>query len=205
MEIIWVRHAEPERIAPGTGIPANPSLTANGREQAERLGAWLAHERVDAILSSPLRRAIETAEPIAKAHGLTIEIVEGLAEYDRAADHYIPMEELRVTKDERWTAMVEGRWGEFGGEEPAVFRARITQTVDEIIAAHPGETVVAVCHGGVVNVALASVLNLERELWFDPGYTSISRIVASRCGVRSVASVNDRAHLMATRERGDQA
>jgi broad specificity phosphatase PhoE len=62
-----------------------------------------------------------------------------------------------------------------------------------------------VCHGGVVNVALASVLNLERELWFDPGYTSISRIVASRSGVRSVASVNDRAHLMATRERGDQA
>ena len=100
MEIIWVRHAEPERIPPGTGIPANPSLTASGRQQAERLGTWLARERVDAILSSPLRRAIETAEPIAKAHGLTIEIVEGLAEYDRAADHYIPMEELRVTKDE---------------------------------------------------------------------------------------------------------
>jgi broad specificity phosphatase PhoE len=200
MEIIWVRHAEPERIAPGTGVPANPSLTANGREQADRLGAWLALEHIDAVLSSPLRRAIETAEPIAKAHGLTIEVIEGLAEYDVQADHYIPVEEMRVTKDERWVAMIEGRWGEFGGEEPAVFRTRIDQAVDEIIAAHPGEIVVAVCHGGVVNVALAGVLNLERELWFDPGYTSVSRVIASRTGVRSVASVNERAHLIARRE-----
>ena len=54
------------------------------------------------------------------------------------ADHYIPMEELRATKDERWTAMVEGRWGEFGGEEPAAFSARVADAVDGIVAAHPG-------------------------------------------------------------------
>jgi len=67
--------------------------------QAQRLADWLALEHIDRILSSPQRRAIETAEPIADAHGLKIEVVEGLVEYDVQSDHYIPMEELRATND----------------------------------------------------------------------------------------------------------
>jgi len=200
MQILWVRHAEPERVESGTGVPANPPLTAAGVAQAERLASWLAHEPVDAIVSSPQLRARETAAPIAGAHGLEVEIVEGLVEYDVQADHYIPMEELRATKDDRWTAMVEGRWGEFGGEEPEAFTKRVARAVDELVGAHPGATVVAVCHGGVINAALAGVLELDRPLWFDPGYTSISRMVASRTGIRSVASLNELAHLHAVRE-----
>ena len=56
------------------------------------------------------------------------------------------------------------------------------------------------CHGGVINVALAIVLGLDQPLWFDPHYTSLSRMVASRTGVRSLASLNERAHLDARRE-----
>ncbi|MDZ4828080.1 MAG: histidine phosphatase family protein [Actinomycetota bacterium] len=200
MNILWVRHAEPERIESGTGVPANPSLTERGREQAQRVADWLAHEHVDAVLSSPQRRAIETAEPVARAHGLTIEVVDGLVEYDVQSDHYIPMEELRATKDERWTAMVEGRWTDFGGEEPDAFVTRVTTAIDDIVARYPGKNVVAVCHGGVINVAMGSVINLDRPLWFDPMYTSISRLAASRAGVRSVTSLNERAHLEARRD-----
>ncbi len=200
MNLVWVRHAEPQRIAPGSGVPANPSLTDRGRAQAQRLAEWLAHEHVDAVLSSPQRRAIETAEPVAAAHGLTIEVVDGIVEYDVQSDHYIPVEELRATKDERWTAMVEGRWSDFGGEAPEQFTRRVADAVDDIVARFPGRNVVAVCHGGVINVALASVLGLARPLWFDPVYTSISRMAASRTGVRSIVSVNERAHLEARRE-----
>jgi probable phosphoglycerate mutase len=200
MEIVWVRHAEPERIPSGSGVPANPSLTDTGNLQAARVGAWLARERVDAVLSSPQRRAQETAAPIAAAHGLAVEVHDGLVEYDVQSDHYIPIEELRATKDERWQAMVEGRWDTFGGEDPQLFARRVARTVDQIIAAHAGETVVAVCHGGVINVALAAVLGLTQALWFDPGYTSISRMAASRHGVRSVRSLNERAHLYARRD-----
>jgi broad specificity phosphatase PhoE len=202
VQIIWVRHAEPERVESGTGVPANPPLTVLGRTQAQRLAAWLAPERVDAIVSSPQLRARETAAPIAARHGLDIEIVDGLVEYDVQADHYIPMEELRATKDDRWRAMVEGRWGDFGGEEPDAFSTRVAQSVDALVEAHPGETVVAVCHGGVVNAALAAVLGLAQPLWFDPGYTSVSRMMASRTGVRSVHSLNETAHLYATKEDG---
>lgn len=200
MDILWVRHAEPERVESGTGIPANPPLTERGRAQAQRLAEWLAHEAVDAVLSSPQRRALETAQPIAHAHGLAVDVIDAIVEYDVQADHYIPMEELRATKDERWTAMVEGRWTDFGGEAPAVFTSRVTSAIDDIVGRFPGRRVVAVCHGGVINVALASVLGLDRPLWFDPTYTSISRMAASRTGVRSVVSVNERAHLEARRE-----
>jgi broad specificity phosphatase PhoE len=200
MDLLWVRHAEPERIAPGTGVPADPRLTPRGREQAERLAAWLALEPIDVVLSSPQQRAIETAEPVARAHGLGVRIVEGLVEYDVQSDSYIPMEELRATGDPQLAAMYEGRWEDFGAESTETFRSRVAATLDEVVAAHPGRRVVAVCHGGVINVALAVVLGLDRHLWFDPHYTSLSRMVASRTGVRSLASLNERAHLVARRE-----
>ncbi len=116
------------------------------------------------------------------------------------ADHYIPMEELRETKDDRWQAMIEGRWEDYGGENPERFRERIVPKLEGVIDAHPGETVIVVCHGGVINVYLAAILGLSQHLWFDPGYTSITRVRAARSGERSLASLNETAHLYATRE-----
>ena len=200
MELLWVRHGEPERIAPGSGVPADPALTARGVEQAERLAAWLAFEPIDRVLSSPQRRAIETAAPIAHAHGIEVEVVDGLVEYDASSDSYIPMEELRATDDPHLRAMYEGRWEEFGGESTESFRLRVAATLDDVIRENPGRRVVAVCHGGVINVACAITLGLDRHLWFEPHYTSLTRMVASRSGVRSLASLNERAHLDARRE-----
>jgi probable phosphoglycerate mutase len=201
MELLFVRHGEPERIAPGSGVRADPALTARGEEQAQRLADWLAFESIDAIVSSPMARAIATAAPIAATFQLDIEIVDGLIEYDSNSDHYIPMEELRATKDERWDAMVSGQWDAFGADLPHVFRERIDATVTEIVSRFAGRRVVAVCHGGVINVALGSVLGVEQPLWFEPGYTSLSRMRASRGGVRSIVSLNELAHLEAKRER----
>jgi broad specificity phosphatase PhoE len=199
MDLLWVRHAEPERVAPGGGAPANPGLTSRGREQAERIADWLGHEHVDCVLSSPQLRARETAVIIAARHGLEIEVCDGIVEYDVQSDHYIPMEELREKDPERIRAMLEGRWESFGGESVDVFRTRVAKALDEIIDAHPGQRVVAVCHGGVINAALATVLGIEQPLWFDPRYTSLSRMIASRTGARSVVTVNEHAHLEARR------
>ena len=65
MELLWVRHGEPERIAPGSGVRADPALTERGADQARRLSEWLAFDDIDAVVSSPLRRAVDTAAPIA--------------------------------------------------------------------------------------------------------------------------------------------
>lgn len=140
MELLVIRHAEPVRITAEQtgGAPADPGLTERGHEQSRRLAAWLAAEGVDRVVSSPLRRAVETAAPLAATIGVDVEIDDELCEYDRAADSYIPMEEIRAEKDERWLAMVEGRWEDFGGENPAQFRARIVPCLERVIAGSPG-------------------------------------------------------------------
>jgi probable phosphoglycerate mutase len=201
MDLVLVRHAEPVRTPAGSVEgPADPGLTPLGAAQSQRLARWLAREPIDAVLSSPMRRAKETAAPLAAALGLDVEIVGGLIEYDSTSDDYIPMEELQAAGDPRWLAMVEGRWEDFGAAPASVFKDNVARTVDEIIERFPGQRVVAVCHGGVVNCALASILEIDRYLWFEPVYTSISRVVASRSGVRSLVSLNERAHLEATRD-----
>ena len=130
MELVLVRHAEPIRIGPeeSGGEAVDPELTRRGADQAARLGAWLALEPVHHVVSSPLRRAQETAHPVAAAHGLTVETIAGLREWDAEADHYIPMEELRESKNDQWQAMIEGRWEDYGGENPETFRGRIVPT-----------------------------------------------------------------------------
>jgi broad specificity phosphatase PhoE len=205
VDLLLIRHAEPVRIAPGSSTaPADPALTDRGRAQAARLGRWLAREPIDAVLSSPLRRAGETANVVGDALGVDVEVVDGLMEYDAEADYYIPVEEMRETRNHRWRAMVEGRWEELGGEAPDRFRARIVPCVDAVVDRFAGRRVAAVCHGGVINVYLAAVLGLERHLWFEPGYTSISRVAAARTGERSVVTLNETAHLVATMDAKEE-
>jgi broad specificity phosphatase PhoE len=200
MELLLIRHAEPVRIASGdVSGPADPGLTTRGSEQAQRLAAWVAAEGVDVLVTSPLRRARETAAPLADSIGVEVEVVDGISEYDAHSDEYIPIEELRALKDERWQATIEGRWADVGGVDPSAFQAQVVPAIDALIAANAGRKVAAFSHGGVVNVFLAHVLGIDRLLWFHPEYTSISRVHASRDGTRSVGTVNETAHLVATR------
>jgi probable phosphoglycerate mutase len=201
MELVLVRHGEPHRVGAGeVDGPADPGLTDRGREQSVRLAAWLAAEPVDAVVTSPLRRARETAAPVAAALGLTPTVDDGVSEYDAASGEYIPIEELRAAKDERWYATIEGRWADAGGMDPAEFQRQVVPAVEAIVERGAGKRVVVVAHGGVINVYLAHVLGIERLLWFHPEYTSISRVHAARSGERSVGSVNEIAHLGAVRD-----
>ena len=201
MELLLVRHAEPIRIDAGdVAGPADPGLSPRGHAQAERLAGWLSGERVDAVVTSPLRRARETAVPVEAALGLHAVVDAGVSEYDATSDEYIPIEDLRAAKDERWYATIEGRWADVGGIDPAEFQRRVVPAVDALIDRYSGARVAVIAHGGVINVFLAHVLGLDRLLWFHPEYTSISRVFAARGGARSVASVNETAHLVATRD-----
>lgn len=201
MELLLIRHAEPIRIAAGeVDGPADPGLTERGADQAIRLADWLRAEHVDEIVASPLRRARETAAPVARSLGLDVVIDEGVSEYDAESTEYIPIEELRERKDERWQATIEGRWEDAGGVDPAVFQKVVVPAIDAIVDRSPGRTVAVVCHGGVINVYLAHILGLERHLWFHPEYTSVSRVRSARSGPRSVASLNEIAHLVGRRD-----
>jgi len=193
MDLALVRHALPVRIEESDG-PADPELTEQGHRQADALGEWLAAEEWDAIYSSPLLRARQTAEHIAKRTGHEILICDDIREYDAGLNAYIPYEELKAARDEHWQALADDRLEDLA-PEGANFRKRVSAAVEEIIAAHPGQRVIAVAHGGTINVALAEVLGLDRDLWVEATYASISRVAASRQGVRSIVSVNETGHL----------
>jgi probable phosphoglycerate mutase len=193
MELLLIRHALPLRVEKRDGTPADPPLSPEGSRQAQRLARWLAVERLDAVVASPLRRARETAAPLADAHGLAVQIEPGVAEFDPLAASYVPLEELKAESRELWLELVSG--GLTAGIDVALFRRTVAAALERIVAAHPGGRVAVVCHGGVVNAWAAHVLGLEPTLFFQPAYTSVSRFLAAGSGERSLLSLNETAHL----------
>jgi probable phosphoglycerate mutase len=194
VELIIVRHGLPVRIHRESGA-ADPDLAPEGHDQARRLARYLGTEEIHAIYASPLARALQTAAPLAELLGATPTVVEEIAEFDRHASEYVPLEELKAANDPRWHALMAGEW-EDHGESPADFRTRVVSAFEEIIDRHSSERVVAVCHGGVLNQYLAHILGISTTVgFFYPAYTSIHRVSASRSGVRSLVSLNETAHL----------
>ena len=197
MELILVRHGLPVRIDDADG-PADPPLSDDGQVQAARLADWLGREPIDAVYVSPMRRAVETAAPLADALGVEPVVDEELAEFDRDAHFYIPLEELKAAGDERYLQIMRGE--PLDGEvDPQTFREVVAVAVERIIEAHPGDTVAIVCHGGVINAWASHVLGLADLLFFEPFYTSVNRFLASSRGHRSLVSLNDLGHLHGTR------
>ena len=195
MEIVLVRHALPVRIdATPDGSPADPQLDERGLEQAKRLVKVLSAEAVDALYTSPSRRARETAAPLEAALGRTAVVDDGLAEFDSKDSSYVPVEELKAAGDPRYTALIHGDLYSHD-VDPVAFRARVVEAVERIAARHPGGRAVLFSHAGAINAAAGHVLGQEKTIWFAPAYCSINRIAVSRDGRRGVVSLNETGHV----------
>jgi probable phosphoglycerate mutase len=195
MEIVMVRHALPVRIdATDDGSPADPGLAPRGRTQASRVAAALAHDTIDALYSSPSRRAVETAAPLAAALGLHPVLEPGLREFDAADSSYVPVEELRASGDPRWQRLVAGDLYS-AGVDPQEFRARVVAAVERIAAQHPGGRAVLVSHSGAINAYAGHVVRETRAIWFAPAYCSLTRIAIARTGRTGIVSLNETGHV----------
>lgn len=194
MEFVIIRHAEPAAMRVESGA-ADPGLTPLGLAQAEALASCTALTDVDLVVQSPSRRAIETARPIAERFGLAPVTVPELSEFDHGDAEYVPVEQLRKLRDERWDAMVRGE--AYGNVDVPAFRARVREAFAALAAAHPGpRRVVVVAHAGVINAYTGDVIGIEKLLWFAPAYSSISRVAAARDGRRGILSLNETPHLL---------
>jgi probable phosphoglycerate mutase len=192
MQLLLVRHALPNRSEHGQG--SDPELAAEGFEQAQRLPDAVTRYPITRVVSSPQRRAVQTAQPLADARGLTIEIDDRLAEYDRDMSAYVPIEALRAERPQDWARMADGHLP--GGIDEDAFRARITAGLADIFATAAHEDTVAVfSHGGVINVLLHEILGTRRMLSFPIDYVSVTRLLYSRTGQTTVASVNGTEHV----------
>jgi probable phosphoglycerate mutase len=192
MELILIRHGLPEKVVRDDGGAADPELSATGHLQAQKMAEYLQSEPIAKIYSSPMRRAAQTAEPLASLLDLPVTLVDGVAEYDQQADHYIPVEQLKEENYAAWKALMRG---DLQGYDFEAFVDRAIAALNDIIANHRGETVAVTCHGGIVNVWAAHVLGMTPRMFFNPYYTSISRFRAASSGEKSVITLNERHHV----------
>jgi probable phosphoglycerate mutase len=196
-ELLLVRHG-----LPVSGIE-QPPLAPEGVEQARRLGTWLKAEDVDVLVASPMRRARETADAVAGEMGREVDaVVDDLREWDTDLPPraYTAVEEMGPT-DPRAIAIAEGRYEDFVPQlDIEAFRRRTTACLDELFERWPVGRLVAVCHGGTINAMVGGVLGIPALFWLNPGYTSVTRLRRMPGGRVVVASVNETAHLFATRD-----
>jgi broad specificity phosphatase PhoE len=192
MQVLLVRHALPLRSDHGEG--SDPELSSEGLAQVRRLPEALSRFPIARVVSSPQRRAIATAEPVAAARALPVEIDDRFAEYDRDLPLYIPVEQIRKENPQEWARMAEGRLP--SGVDEVSFRARVRAAVEDLVAAaDPDDTVAVFSHGGVINVLLHEILGTARLLSFPVDYASLTRLLYSRTGQATVASVNGTEHV----------
>jgi uncharacterized phosphatase len=186
--ISLVRHGETDWNAQGKYQgSADVPLNAEGRRQAALLGEAMRGESWDAVVSSPLQRAMDTARAIAPGVGLT-DIAEDPGLMERA---YGVAEGLTLAEREaRWPG---GEWP--GLEEWEDVATRAMSAIQRAAEAHPGRRVLVVCHGGVINSILAVISDGE----IGTGKTTIintSRTMLDFDGTAwEIVSVNETDHL----------
>jgi probable phosphoglycerate mutase len=191
--VLLVRHG-----LPAGHLVVDPGLGAVGVEQAHRLAAWLSWDPPAAVVSSPYRRAYETAEIIAERIGHTVQHNRDLREWSSGSPHYVLPEMLADT--ERGAAFAEGRFDDFvPPHDTGRLRSRMIGVVTQIGRDWPGATVVAVSHGGAINNLLAHIIGGRSVFFVNPGYTSVSQIDVMPSGRLVLVSVNETGHLVGER------
>jgi broad specificity phosphatase PhoE len=192
VQLLLIRHALPLRSEPGQG--SDPDLSEEGIEQAKRLPEALARFPIARLVSSPQRRSVQTAQPVADALGLPVEIDERFAEYDRDLAHYIPIEQIAAEFPDELARLAKGHLP--SSVDETEFLARINAAVRDLADAGDHEDTVAVfSHGGVINGLLHSILRTEKILCFNVDYAGVTRLLSSRDGNLSVAAVNGTEHV----------
>lgn len=158
--LLLCRHGESqwnvEGRVQGTSLEA-AGLTERGRQQAARLAARLCTTRVDALVSSDLLRAVETAEIVSAAIGKTPALDSGWREIDMGRWHGLTLAEIQDRYAEEWAASRQDpHAARGGGESFAVFQVRALRAAAALHARYPGQTVAVVTHGGTVRACLLS-------------------------------------------------
>lgn len=197
--VLAIRHGETAwnvdtRIQGQLDIPLNDT----GRWQAQRLALAVADEGIAAVYSSDLLRAYETAQSVARGSGQPVSTDTGLRERGFGVFEGLTFREI----EERWPEQSE-RWrkrdpafGPEGGEMLSDFYARCVATASRLAAAHPGETIALVAHGGVMDslYRAASRVALDAPRSWLVGNASINRLLYTPQGF-TLVGWSDTHHL----------
>jgi probable phosphomutase (TIGR03848 family) len=194
--ILLVRHGQTPstgKILPGRAPGLH--LAESGQQQAQRAADRIAElTRVDAVYTSPLERARETAAPIGKARQLRPHVDRGLLECDFG--DWTGSELSKLMKLPEW-GTVQRAPSTFrfpGGESFPEMQHRIVSTLDKLRAAHPGGTIVCVSHADPIKAAVANALGTHLDLF--------QRIVISTCAISVLAFTRGGPAVLAVNSTG---
>ena len=199
--ILAIRHGETAwnvdtRLQGHLDIPLNDV----GLRQAQHLAqALVQRDAIDAIYASDLSRAHTTAQAIAQATGQTVSTHPGLRERHFGAFQGRTFAEIEVELPEHawhWRKRTPDWSPPEGGESLIDLRERIVATVDELAARHPGQQVVMVAHGGVLDILYRAATRLELQAprtWALTN-TAVNRLLWTPYGL-SLVGWGDTTHL----------
>jgi broad specificity phosphatase PhoE len=153
--LLLARHGETDwnrelRIQGSSDIELNEL----GRKQAHALAEELEHVELDAIYASDLSRARATADAVAASHGLEVHLDPRLRERSFGSWEGLTREDIAERPEKQ-----------HDGESNDEVRERVLAAVQEIAAAHPGEQVLVVSHGGALNALWHHALGVHVERW----------------------------------------
>jgi broad specificity phosphatase PhoE len=179
--LLLIRHAEVEPAYQGVfGGRIDMNLSERGHEQAKKLASFLRKMKFDAIYASPMKRVQQTFAPSAKHHHVKQIILPGLREIDFGDWTGFGWDAVREKfgiQPYEWLDKIE-----LGvvpnGESTVHFRKRVEPCLRRVIRENSGKTAAIFCHGGVIRMMLAILLDLPlpKTGSFDVEYTSVTRI-----------------------------
>jgi len=168
--VLLVRHALPHEGH--DRHPGDPPLHPDGRRHAQRLARRLAREGIDRIVSSPQRRALDTARPLVRLLGLVPVVHEGLAEVDHGTPRYRP--------------------ARFFGKDPDRWRQGVLDAFAAVLADADASCIAVFAHGMTIKTILCDALGAGNgHARFSIDHGSVSRVSGTGLGRLRVDSVNE--------------
>lgn len=218
MEIVLIRHGEPEWVLDGLNVD-NPPLTARGHRQAAAMAQYLKDAEFDEVHCSPLVRAQETAAPLFGVLGRPASVEPWLEEIRNPIWHGTPQEKADEAYREQRRRPAEERWRGLEGGEPVhdfidrihlgsmLFLAergvtRLEHSLPVWRIEQPERRIALVAHAGTNSVVICHLLGLQPTPWewdrFVIGHASVSRLESMELGdghTFSLTKLSDMEHL----------
>jgi broad specificity phosphatase PhoE len=201
--VLLVRHGQSEGNAEGRfgGHTATP-LSARGRRQAEATAAALLEEKVTAIYSSDLSRAVETAMPLARLTGLDVEQTDAFRERSVGVMEGLTFEEAAEQHPEQYAALIRRDFDHvlLGGESYRQMLDRASAQLDRAIEHHRGGRLVVFSHTGTICILALHLMGALdapelKPVWVATSNCGITRFELRADGFVRVLAVNDTRHL----------
>ncbi|MGB1586346.1 MAG: histidine phosphatase family protein [Thermoplasmatota archaeon] len=162
-QVWFIRHGEVEAPYVGTFVGSTDvGLSHLGHHQAAAIGAYLKEAPIEAVISSPRKRARQTAAPLAKELGLELDIVEGLAEMHFGQWEALAWPDIEA-RDPEFAAKWQADPSDLscpGGESANGFAGRVHDALGDVLARYDGKTIAVFAHAGTNRALLSAATGM---------------------------------------------